>query len=78
MTERLSRLAVPVFPESLCDLTHPGFDLESMIDDEGFLPEFLRLCQKSNEDPEFIEELLREIQGELSKRVHRTYIACGR
>lgn len=74
LTDRLSRLAVPVLPESICDLTHPGFDLESIIDDEGFLPEFLRLCQKSNEDPEFIGELLREIQGELSKRVHRTYV----
>ncbi len=74
LTERLSRLAVPVLPESLCDLTHPGFKLESIIDDEGFLPEFLRLCQKSNENPEVMEELLREIQGELSKRVNRTYI----
>jgi exonuclease SbcD len=74
LTERLSGLAAPVLPESICDLTHPGFDLDSIIDDEGFLPEFLRLCQKSGQGPEFIEGLLREIQAELSKRVHRTYI----
>ncbi len=75
LTERLPRLAVPVFPESVCDLTHPGFDLESIIDDEGFLPEFLRLCRRSSEDPHHIEDVIRELHLELSRRVHRSYIA---
>jgi exonuclease SbcD len=75
LMDRLPRLGVPVFPESVCDLTHPGFDLGSMIDDEGFLPEFLRLCRRSSEDPYNIEDIIREVHLELSRRVHRSYIA---
>ncbi len=76
LTERLPHLGLPVFPESVCDLTHPGFDLGSMIDDEGFLAEFLRLCRRSSENPSHIEDIIRELHLELSRRVHRSYIAA--
>ncbi len=75
LAERLPRLAIPVFPETICDLTHPAFDLEVIIEDEGFLPEFLRLCRISSKDPNPIEDLIRELHLELSKRVHRSCIA---
>ncbi|HTY22630.1 MAG TPA: DNA repair exonuclease [Desulfomonilaceae bacterium] len=74
LAERMARLTVPVFPESFCDSTRPEFDPESIIEDEGFLPEFLRLCQTSMEDQTRIGDLVREIRLDLSKRVNRTYI----
>jgi hypothetical protein len=39
------------------------------------LPEFLRLCRRSSEDPYHIEDIIREVHLELSRRVHRSYVA---
>ncbi len=74
LAERLSELPVPVFPESLRDLTSSGFDLESLKEEEGFLGEFLRLCGRSADDPDSVRELTTEIQTDLLRRVGRTYI----
>jgi len=75
LAERLSGLPVPVFPESLRDLTSSGFDLESLKDEEGFLGEFLRLCRRSADDPESVRTLATEIQTDLLRRVGRSYIS---
>lgn len=74
LVERLSELPVPVFPESLTDLTSSGFDIESLSEEEGFLGEFLRLCRRSADDPESIRELATEIQTDLLRRVGRSYV----
>jgi len=74
LTERLSRLPVPVFPESLRDFTRSVIDLDSLMKEEGFLAEFLKLCRRSAVDPESMEALIGPIEDELSRKQYRRYL----
>lgn len=72
LTERLAALPIPVFPESIRNLSRSFVDVDSLIREEGFLADFLKLCRTSASDPDLVEELIRPLESELSKN------ACGR
>ena len=74
LSERLAALPTPVFPESLRDLTLPRVDLESLREDEGFLGDFLRLCEATAQDAAMLEELARNVRTDLLHKVARAYI----
>jgi DNA repair exonuclease SbcCD nuclease subunit len=74
LCERLATLPLPVFPESVRDMTRLFVSLQSLKDEEGFLSDFLGLCRTSAEDPATRDSILSDVQTELSKRLHRRYI----
>ncbi len=74
LCERLARLSLPVFPESVRDLTRSTTSLNSEKDEEGFLGDFLQLCRRSAEEPAMRDHLLGNVQAELVKKLHRRYI----
>jgi DNA repair exonuclease SbcCD nuclease subunit len=73
--ERLADLHVPVFLDSVSDLTVDSLDLDALVKEEGFLAEFLRICHRFQSDPAMIEELSAEIYADLSRKVPSRYIA---
>jgi hypothetical protein len=75
LAERVCNLQVPVFLESVRDLTGNSIDLESLMKEEGFLGEFLRVCRNSVSDAGMVDEMVRGIQTELCRKVAPRYIA---
>ncbi len=75
LSERLSNLPVPVFPESIRDLTALPFDPEVLLKEEGFLGDFLKLSRGVAEKPADREELFGAVGAELMKRVSRAYLS---
>ena len=75
LTERLSNLHVPVFLETVRDLTSDSIDLESLMKEDGFLGEFLRVCRNSVSDHSMVDEMVRAIHTELCRKVAPRYIA---
>jgi len=74
LTDRLASLPVPVFPESIRNLSRSTIDVDSLIKEEGFLADFLKLCRTSASDPNLVEELLNPLETELSKNGYGRYI----
>lgn len=74
LAERLAMLPTPVYPESVHDLTDPLLDMESLMDGEGLLSDFLRLCSSTPEDPHMLEQLVREVRTDLLRKVTPSYI----
>jgi DNA repair protein SbcD/Mre11 len=74
LSERLEGLPVPVYPESVLDRTFPAVDMERLNEDDGFLGDLLRLCDRAAADPESIVDLTHQIQKELSRTVSRGYL----
>lgn len=77
LADRLSALPVPVFPESICDLTLPWIDPDTLMDDEGFLGDFLKLCARTPDDPATLKQMVVEVQSELLRNVSPTYVRSG-
>jgi len=75
LADALARLPVPVFVESLRDLTRePRSDISS-DEDQGFALEFARLCREVAGDPGKLVGLSGEIVAELSRKVGFSYIS---
>jgi DNA repair exonuclease SbcCD nuclease subunit len=74
ISEALENSSVPVFPESIRDLTRSWIDLNALRQDEGFLGEFLRRSRDLSGDPELVKELADAIAGELSKQSYGRYL----
>ena len=73
--ERLSNQRIPVFPESVRDLTIPPVNPELLIREEGFLADFLKMCRGFSQDEAEREDILGTAGAELLKKVSRTYLA---
>jgi len=74
LSDRLSGLPLPVFPESIRDLTSPWLDQESLMDGDGFLADFLRLCSDTAGDPIALEHLIGQVQQDLLTKVSFRYL----
>ncbi len=74
LSDRLSALPVPVFPESVRDRTSQWLDLESLEDGDGFLADFLRLCTETAKDPAALERVIGQVQQELRTKVSSRYL----
>lgn len=75
LAERLSNGQVQVFPESIRDLTTPPVDPDLLIQQDGFLGDFLKVCRSIAQEQAAREELLGTMEVELLKKVSRTYLA---
>ncbi|MDQ7783687.1 MAG: DNA repair exonuclease [Desulfomonilaceae bacterium] len=75
LSDRLSVLPVPVFPESVRDMTLPWIDLESAMDEDGFLADFLKLCSETADDPVALQHLIEQVQRELLTKVSPGYLS---
>ncbi len=58
LSERLARLRVPVFPESIRDQTRSALDLDALLQQEGFLADLLKLSRTLSEQAGSAEELV--------------------
>lgn len=76
LSERLEKLSPPVFLESLRDGTRAVVDLDTLARQEGVLGDFLRLTRSASSDPELVEDLLRDLEAELSKRQWKRHLAA--
>ncbi len=74
LSDRLSAFPLPVFPESIRDLTSPWLDPESIMEGDGFLADFLRLCSETATDPAALEHLVGQVQQELLTKVSSRYL----
>jgi DNA repair exonuclease SbcCD nuclease subunit len=74
LVERLARLPVPVFPESIHNQAASEVDLDSLIKEEGFLSDFLRLCRKFPRDPQLQDDLIRGLETEFSRKLHSRFL----
>jgi exonuclease SbcD len=72
--ERLARLPVPVFAESIRDATVSTIDLNSLMNEGGLLADFLKLCREAPDDPHVKEEIIGELQSELAKHQYQRYL----
>ncbi|MFH1112534.1 MAG: DNA repair exonuclease [Pseudomonadota bacterium] len=77
LSDRLSTLPVPVFPESVRNLTSPWPDPESLEEGDGFLADFLRLCSGTAADPTALERVIGEVRRELLTKVSPRYLGPG-
>jgi DNA repair exonuclease SbcCD nuclease subunit len=77
LSERLEKLSPPVFMESLRDGTRVAVDLDTLAKEEGVLGDFLRLSRSASSDPELVEDLLRDLEAELSKRQWKRHLVAG-
>jgi DNA repair protein SbcD/Mre11 len=73
----LTALPVPVFLESVLDLTRPALDPDSLMEDRGFLGEFVRLRRRIEQDSGQLAELVRELQKDLVKKVGMSCLTDG-
>lgn len=76
LSERLEKLSPPIFLESLRDGTRAAVDLHTLAQQEGVLGDFLRLSRSASSDPELVEDLLRDLEAELSKRQWKRHLAA--
>lgn len=72
--ERLAKLPVPVFAESVRDVTVSTIDRNALMSEEGFLADFLKLCREVPGDPHMTEELIGQLQAELAKHPYQRYL----
>lgn len=72
--ERLEQLPVPVFVESIRDNMASHIDLESFIQGEGFLAEYIRIAREVSVNSVLREQLLRHLDSELLGRQWRRYL----
>lgn len=75
LSERLEKLSRPVFLESLRDRTRMALDLDGLAEEKGALGRFLRLSGSAVSDPDLAEDLLRDLEVELSKRQWKRHLA---
>jgi DNA repair exonuclease SbcCD nuclease subunit len=74
MSERLVSLPVPVFPESIRDSTRASIDLETLMAENGFLADCLKLCRRCALDSHLRNETLDWLQAKLSKNLNRRFL----
>ena len=77
LADHLAALPVPVFLESLFDFTRAALDLDSLLEDRGFLGEFVRLRRRMEQDPCGLAELVRDLRKDLVKKVGMSCLADG-
>jgi exonuclease SbcD len=57
ISERLESQGIPIFVESLLDRTKSKIDLETLIEDQGFLGEFFKLVHQAEKDNKILKDL---------------------
>ena len=70
LSERLALLRVPVFPESILDMTRSELDLDSVIQQGGFLADLLELSRRASEEPDVAAELVDSIAESVPKTTY--------
>jgi exonuclease SbcD len=78
LTERLSLLPVPVFPESVRDRTEQSVDLDSLLHEDNFLAEFFKVTREAVADPQLRAELVAPLDEELSRYGLRRFLDPAR
>ncbi len=78
LTERLSLLPVPVFPESVQDRTERSVDLDSLLHEENFLAELFKVTREAVADPQVRAELVAPLDEELSRYGLRRFLDPAR
>jgi DNA repair exonuclease SbcCD nuclease subunit len=71
---RLLGLSVPVFVESVRDVTSPWLDLDALTKEEGFLGDFVRICRETASDDREVNRILQDVQQELLGHVGHSYL----
>jgi len=74
LSEVLPSLPIPVFPESVLDLTGLPMNLKSLRDSDGFGGDFLRVCSSCPADREICSPLLDELRVDLLRKVSPAYL----
>lgn len=74
VSQRLTNLPVPVFAASVRDLTRPSIDTNALLNEGGFLPEFLAVCRDAAAEPDLARALLHTVEAELSKMRLRRFV----
>jgi hypothetical protein len=67
LSERLARLPIPVFPESIRDRTRSALELDVLLQQEGFLADLVKLSRAAAEGPALGQELVNSIKESLPK-----------
>ena len=78
LTEQLSRLPVPVFPESVLDRTERSVDLDSLLQEDNFLAEFCKVTREAVANPQLRAELVTPLDEELSRYGLRRFLDPSR
>jgi len=71
----LADTSSPMFLESIRDVRSIGIDLHTLMEEEGFLGEFLRLCASTAASSSGRDEMLDELYGELAGKLSPRYIS---
>jgi DNA repair exonuclease SbcCD nuclease subunit len=74
IAELLADLSPPIFLESIRDVRATGIDLSVLLQEDGFLGEFLRLCKSTVPPSSERDAMLDQMYGELVGRVSPRYI----
>jgi exonuclease SbcD len=77
LSERLAALSVPVFPETIRDVSLPWIDPDMLMDEEGFLGDFLKLCGGKLDEPTALRQMVAEVQSEFLRLVSPAYMRSG-